>query len=126
MKNLGELAKRMKKVEFKKEFADFFMQYFDDLIEKESDSPDFIAKCYNEFEEVQKTNTSDRGSQRQLKPTIELDRHNLIVEFVKEGLGIGFATKQYIQIYYCTKFRFYQVKYFFYNIKSVQTGKTAI
>lgn len=33
----------------------------------------------------------------QLKPTIELDRHNLIVEFVKEGLGIGFATKQYIQ-----------------------------
>ena len=33
----------------------------------------------------------------QLKQTIELDRHNLIVEFVKEGLGIGFATKQYIQ-----------------------------
>lgn len=33
----------------------------------------------------------------QLKPTIELDRHNLIVEFVKEGLGIGFATKQYIK-----------------------------
>ena len=33
----------------------------------------------------------------QLKPTIELDRHNLIVEFVKAGLGIGFATKQYIQ-----------------------------
>jgi len=35
----------------------------------------------------------------QLKPTIELDRHGLIVEFVKEGLGIGFATKQYIQQY---------------------------
>lgn len=35
----------------------------------------------------------------QLKPTIELDRHGLIVEFVKEGLGIGFATKQYIQDY---------------------------
>lgn len=35
----------------------------------------------------------------QLKPTIELDRHNLIVEFVKEGLGIGFATKQYIEQY---------------------------
>lgn len=35
----------------------------------------------------------------QLKPTIELDRHNLIVEFVKSGLGIGFATKQYIQHY---------------------------
>lgn len=35
----------------------------------------------------------------QLKPTIELDRHNLIIEFVKEGLGIGFATKQYIEPY---------------------------
>lgn len=35
----------------------------------------------------------------QLKPTIELDRHGLIVEFVKAGLGIGFATKQYIQEY---------------------------
>lgn len=35
----------------------------------------------------------------QLKPTIEVDRHGLIVEFVKEGLGIGFATKQYIQSY---------------------------
>ena len=35
----------------------------------------------------------------QLKPTIEVDRHGLIVEFVKEELGIGFATKQYIQNY---------------------------
>lgn len=35
----------------------------------------------------------------QLKPTIEVDRHGLIVEFVKEELGIGFATKQYIQEY---------------------------
>ena len=33
----------------------------------------------------------------QLKPTIEVERHSLIVEFVKEGLGIGFATKQYIE-----------------------------
>ena len=35
----------------------------------------------------------------QLKPTIEVDRHALLVEFVKEGLGIGFATKQYIESY---------------------------
>ena len=33
----------------------------------------------------------------QLKPTIEVDRHGLLVEFVCEGLGIGFATKQYIE-----------------------------
>ena len=35
----------------------------------------------------------------QLKPTIELDRHSLMVDLVKEGLGIGFATKQYIEPY---------------------------
>ena len=35
----------------------------------------------------------------QLNPTIELDRHGLMIEFVKEGLGIGFATKQYIKSY---------------------------
>ena len=35
----------------------------------------------------------------QLKPIIEVERHGLIVEFVKEELGIGFATKQYIQQY---------------------------
>lgn len=35
----------------------------------------------------------------QLKPIIELDRHGLMIEFVKEGLGIGFATKQYIKPY---------------------------
>ncbi len=33
----------------------------------------------------------------QLKPTLEMDRHGLLVEFVKSGLGIGFATKQYIE-----------------------------
>ena len=39
----------------------------------------------------------------QLKPTIEVERHSLIVEFVKEGLGIGFATKQYIDSYLDSK-----------------------
>ena len=35
----------------------------------------------------------------QLKPTLEVDRHGLLIEFVKAGLGIGFATKQYIEDY---------------------------
>ena len=39
----------------------------------------------------------------QLKPNLEMDRHGLLVEFVKEGLGIGFATKQYIQEYLDSK-----------------------
>jgi hypothetical protein len=32
---------------------------------------EFVSRSYNEFEEIQATNTNDHGSQRQLKPTME-------------------------------------------------------
>ena len=35
----------------------------------------------------------------ELKPLIEVDRHDLIIQFVLNGLGIGFATKQYLLDY---------------------------
>ena len=38
-----------------------------------------------------------------LKTNIVVDRHSLIEEFVKAGLGIGFATKEYIQKYLDSK-----------------------
>ena len=56
---------------FKREFTDFFMQNFDEIWDEDYVHKNFFAKCYNEFEMVQKTNTSHRGSQRQLKPTVE-------------------------------------------------------
>ena len=56
---------------FKREFTEFFMKDFDELLKQEKENPGFISKCYNSFEEIQKTNTSNRGSQRQLKPTVE-------------------------------------------------------
>lgn len=56
---------------FKKEFSDFFMENFDRLLKIEAKNPGFISRCYNEFESVQKTNTSNRGSQRQLKATVD-------------------------------------------------------
>ena len=34
-----------------------------------------------------------------LKTYMVVDRHSMITEFVKSGLGIGFATKEYIQNY---------------------------
>lgn len=55
---------------FKREFTDFFLENFDELMRVESDNNGFIAKCYNHFEEVQRTNTSDKGRQHQLKPTV--------------------------------------------------------
>lgn len=56
---------------FNKEFTDFFMENFDELNAEERNNHGFIAKCYNNFEEVQKTNTNNRGSQRQLKATVQ-------------------------------------------------------
>ena len=54
-----------------KEFNEFFINNFDRLIKEETNKSGFIARCYNEFDEVQKTNTSNRGSQRQLKATVD-------------------------------------------------------
>ena len=56
---------------FKPEFVEFFMSNYKSLLENEENSQSFISRCYNDFEKVQKTNTSNRGSQRQLKPTVE-------------------------------------------------------
>ena len=56
---------------FKREFTDFFMENFEKLLVIESNNKNFISRCYNEFEDVQKTNTNNHGSQRQLKATVE-------------------------------------------------------
>lgn len=59
---------------YKPEYTDFVLSgnNLQDLITTHKTKKDnFFAKCYNEFEEVQKTNTSNKGSQRQLKPTVK-------------------------------------------------------
>ena len=58
---------------YKPEFTEFFINNYlsPEMYEAEKNHANFLSRCYNEFEEVQKTNTSNRGSQRQLKPTIE-------------------------------------------------------
>lgn len=59
---------------YKHEFTEFALtgNNFERMLAYEDGkSKDFFAKCYNEFEAVQRTNTSNKGSQRQLKPKIE-------------------------------------------------------
>ena len=73
---------------FKKEFTDFFIEHYDEIMEQESHMKGFISRCYNEFEEVQKTNTSNRGSQRQLKPTVKR-----FVEFFEENKFLNTTDK---------------------------------
>ena len=63
----------MKTDGFKQGFADFFLNKnnFNELMAEERNQSGFIARCYNEFEMVQFAHTSQRGSQRQLAPTVE-------------------------------------------------------
>ena len=56
---------------FKPEFTEFFMKNYDELIAECSRNPRFLVDCYDDFEKAQKMNTSNRGSQRQLKATVE-------------------------------------------------------
>ncbi len=56
---------------FNQEFTIFFLENFDNLMQEAGNNPDFIAKCYNYFEEVQATHTTNKGDQRQLKATFK-------------------------------------------------------
>ena len=68
---LNRFLQTMETNGFKKDFTDFILANYDKIIERTDIDNDFIAKSYNMFEIIQKTNTSNRGSQRQLKPTVE-------------------------------------------------------
>ncbi|MBQ8424783.1 MAG: leucine-rich repeat domain-containing protein, partial [Clostridia bacterium] len=58
---------------YKPDFTEFFINNYlsPEMQNAEKNHFGFLSKCYNQFEEVQKTNTSNRGSQRQLNPTIQ-------------------------------------------------------
>ena len=58
---------------FKADFAKFILNEnnISKILEIERATPGFIAKCYNNFEKVQATHTSNKGNQHQLKPTVE-------------------------------------------------------
>ena len=71
MQTFSKMGVSMENKGFNSEFTEFFMKYFEVLVNLEQKSPGFVANCYNRFEEVQKTNTSNHGEQRQLKPSIE-------------------------------------------------------
>lgn len=57
--------------EFDSEFASFFLENYDELIKNEKEKAGFIERVYINFREISKTATSDKGSQRKLKVTIE-------------------------------------------------------
>lgn len=59
------------KDEFDEEFAEFFLENYHELIKQEKQKSGFIQRVYTNFRQISKTCTSNKGSQRKLKVTIE-------------------------------------------------------
>ena len=57
--------------EFDQEFADFFLENYQELIQEERKKSGFIQRVYLNFREISKTCTSNKGSQRKLKVTLD-------------------------------------------------------
>lgn len=56
---------------FNEEFAEFFFNNFYDLITEERKASGFIQRVYFNFDKIKKTALSNKGSQRQLKVTMD-------------------------------------------------------
>ena len=63
--------------EFDQEFATFFLENYQELIEEEIIKSGFIQRVYTNFRQISKTCTSDKGSQRKLKVTMNKCRNYL-------------------------------------------------
>lgn len=57
--------------EYDPEFAQFFFENYQELIQREKNSSGFIERIYDNFNDIKRTSTSDRGDQRQLKVTMQ-------------------------------------------------------
>ncbi len=58
------------RAEFDQEFATFFLENYHELVKEEKEKSGFIQRVYINFRQISKTCTSDKGSQRKLKVTI--------------------------------------------------------
>lgn len=57
--------------EFDQEFALFFLENYHELVKEERRKSGFIQRVYTNFRQISKTCTSNKGSQRKLKVTID-------------------------------------------------------
>lgn len=71
--NIHEIFSHMCIDGYNEEWAEFFMNKNNtkQIINKELNHPGFIAKTYNDFDKLKVFCTSNKGSQRQLKVTVE-------------------------------------------------------
>lgn len=57
--------------EYDPDFAQFFFENYQELIQREKNKSGFIERIYDNFKDIKRTSTSDRGDQRQLKVTMQ-------------------------------------------------------
>lgn len=71
--NIEFICNKMVLEGFKKDFTRFMIdrKNIEDMITEESLKYGFIADCYNFIENIQRTNTSNKGRQRTLQPTMQ-------------------------------------------------------
>lgn len=73
LKELSNMFMLMNLSGFKKDFSDFLFgnggKNFEDMLKTYKEFPKFVSTCYNEFEEMQASNTKNKGEQKELKPT---------------------------------------------------------
>ncbi len=85
----------------KKDFTDFMLnkKNFEDIIEENKVFNLFLTTFYNEFEFAQKLNTSNKGSQRQLKPTLKVAKlyvlGNSFDGVTEENMATAMTLRQY-------------------------------
>ena len=63
--------------EFDQEFANFFLENYKELVQEEKRKSGFIQRVYLNFRQISKTCTSNKGSQRKLKVTMNKCRNYL-------------------------------------------------
>lgn len=88
LEKIYEISKDMPYDGFKKDWTDFVLNKENllSLLKEQNNTlgKTFFSRCYVEFEKIQKTNTSNKGKQRQRKPTIDV-----IVKYFTRGIFKG-------------------------------------
>lgn len=80
---------RQVREDFDSEFANFFLENYQNLIAIEKTQSGFIERTYNNFREISRTCTSNKGSQRKLKVTIDKCKNYLL------NVKFDHVTKEY-------------------------------
>lgn len=86
LKNNIDIKKFNKKENIDLEFINFFVSNYKELLLREKEHEGFIASVFNSFDNIKRTSTSNKGSQRHLLVTLDkVDNYF----FIKDNISIN-------------------------------------